>query len=274
MRNRKFYLLIISLILLSAIAMSGCNQSDESADKSDAKSGSPEMAAGETEIVGSEIKNVRELSVTSEGLVASMYDGEISWSPDGEYIALGMSNQTLASAQTQIIDIESGERKAVVGGYNLFWDPEDSFRVIFSRHQYYGPPDYGSFEETVSVDQAELFANETFNEEMSYRALSIDEIQIGDSELPADVLKSSAWGDGGEFLIKSTDGRPSLFRKDKDGNMELMVAEDVIVDNFCLSPDGDRIIYRQIAGKLDELGNWEANDANTTFFVADLEYSN
>jgi|GEM_PF-5382909 len=269
----KIKVVLAFLLTTAVLFLAGCEwpwqqQPDTSEPEVSIDGFTPDVV----QVGGLRLENIRELPFSSDGMVASMYDGNLTWSPDGELVAIGMSNLTLASAQTQLVDVNSGERKAVVSGYNLHWDPEDPEKIIFTRHQYYGPPDYGSFEETISVNQSDLLAAGDFRDDIPHEVIGTGEITVTEGTGSENILQTAAWDDQ-EIIIKVVDGKPSLYLS-PGGDSEivnLLVSEDVIVDAFALNPAGDKIIYREVKTDLDELGNWEADDSNTRFLIADLK---
>ncbi len=240
----------------------------------------PEMS-GTGEVSSIKLTNIRELTVASEGMAAAGFDGPVTWSRDGQHIAIQMSNLTAASTQVQIVSAGTGQREAVVGGYNLYWDTGSPEAIIFTQHQYYGEPDYGSHEVTLKVKQSDLFKAGVFNE-----AIVPSEV-IADSAGQEEVYEKQPTGGGSITQSKTTpDGRFVFFTKEmttaqplyvlKMGEPEsqaaLLTGADATIGTFDLSADGRKIVYQQILGGRDEFGNWAVTGEWVKFYIADINY--
>jgi hypothetical protein len=270
MKYLKIFTIPIVILLVVFVA-SGCNWQRAKTDSASDEESAPAVAVDSVESSPVSLTNLRELEVSSDGLMATGYDGQLSWSPDGTLVAIGMSNQTLASTQTQLLEVATGRRVAVIGGYNVHWDENNSDRLIFVRHQYYGPPDYGSFEETVAISQTDLLRAEVFNEDMSYEVISAGEIETGD--MPADILQTAAWRNS-EIQIRFENGQTNLYFVGTDQKAVALLDPDKNYNAFALDPSEKRILIREVAGAADEFGNLDANDNNTRFLLADIIENN
>ncbi|MFC1618091.1 hypothetical protein ACFL2B_02320 [Patescibacteria group bacterium] len=280
---KKIKILLVCLVLGLVLGFGGCDWFEKPAGTSLDQAEESETA-GEPEAVaqaGLSLADESQLEVSSEELIAGSYDGPVVWSPDGRYAAIHMSNMTMGSTQVQIIDVETGERQAIVAGYDLHWNEDDPSKIVFTQHQYLNAPDFGSNEVILQVDQEELFANEIFNEEQ----VTTEEIgtsEMGDNLTLAGCLEAlqgegiicARYTEDGEYIVLTqlSDGQPSLFIMPRDGDVEnavLLVPEGTIVDYFDLHDD--RIIYKKLTGEYDELENLLASDESTEFIIATLK---
>lgn len=236
---------------------------------------------GTGEVSSIKLTNIRELPVTSDGMAAAGFDGPVTWSQDDQHIAIQMSNLTAASTQVQIVNAGTGQREAVVGGYNLHWEEADPSSIIFTQHQYYGEPDYGSHEVKLKVSQSDLFKTGVFNE------ATVPSEVIGDSAGQEEVYEKQPTGGGSITQSKTTpDGRFVFFTKEmetaqplyvlKIGEPEIQAAlltnADAIIGTFDLSADGRKIVYEQIQGQRDEFGNWAVANDQMKFYIASISY--
>lgn len=227
------------------------------------------------------LTNIRELPVSSDGMVAAGYDGLVRWSPDGAYIAIHMSNLTAGSTQVQIVNAGTGQRVAVVNGYNLYWDTADPTAIIFTQHQYYGEPDYGSHEVTLKVKQSDLFKAGVFDE------AKVSASVIGDSAGQTEVLDEPPSGSNETELTRQTPGGEFTFFTREAGETQplyalktgepaeravMLTGADVVVDAFDLTADGRRIVYKQVQGEKDEFGNRVVMGDQVKFYIADISY--
>lgn len=293
-KDQKSKVLILSaFVLVLAFLIGGCawwrrDAAENLADPWNLSAGPVDQAAPADDLGGSgevdsiKLTNIRELPVSSEGLAATGFDGPVAWSRDGQYVAIQLSNMTAASTQVQIIKIADGQRQAVVGGYDLHWDPADPEAIIFTQHQYYGEPDYGSHEVTLRVRQNDLFAAKVFNDR------TVPSQIVGDSAGQAEVAAEEIPPDqSGLVLTKKTpDGRFVFFTKETPSAQPLSVVKagasedravlvseaDAVVGAFDLSADGRRLIYQKIEGARDEFGNWGVTEDQSKFYIADINY--
>ncbi len=290
-RSRLFTsILIITVFVLTA---NGCSwgRRDAARDLNDPwdisvsqnVSVTPVAGLGGTgEAASIKLVNTREFPVSSEGLAATGFDGPVTWSRDSQHVAIQLSNMTVASTQVQIINVGNGQREAVVGGYDLHWDETIPGAIIFTQHQYYGEPDYGSHEVTRRVSQNDLFAARVFNES------KVPSEIIGDSAGAEEVVPEEIPRGGDEIIwSKNTpDGRFTFFTKEspeaqplyvlKIGDPEdpalLLTEAEAVIGSFDLSADGRKIIYQKIKGERDEFGNWSVTDDKMKFYIADINY--
>ncbi|MFC1721967.1 hypothetical protein ACFL0Z_03580 [Patescibacteria group bacterium] len=283
MRNVKVSLIGIFIIILALVAV-GCSWPG---------GGEPEVVIDEesetsddvvlvTDLGEFALANREELVLDPSELVASEFDGFVDWSPDGKYLAINMSNMTLGSAQTMIVDADTGETKAVISGYNVRWDKKNPSDILFTRHQYYGPPDYGSYEESIRVNQDDLLAAEIFNDDVPHEVIGEDEIVVeGPGWLCEQVLDDeqiicSDYTADEKYIIfiMEKDGQTSLYAMPAVGNVEtdalLLVDEGVVVDSFAFNPDKTEIVYKEVHGETDEYGNLEKTTDTTKFIKATI----
>ncbi len=240
-----------------------------------------ESLGGTGETGSIKLTNIRELPVSSEGMAASGFDGPVTWSRDGQHVAIQMSNLTAASTQVQIVNVASGQREAVVGGYNLHWDEASPESIIFTQHQYYGEPDYGSHEVILKVSQSDLFKTGVFNEK------TVPSEVVGDSAGQEEVMEEQL-NRGDEISLEqhTPDGKYSFFTKEtldaqplfvfqmesSSGQAQLLTSADSIIGSFAISADGRKILYQKIQGQQDEFGNWAVTGDQVKFYIADINY--
>lgn len=285
-------ILVTTLALGAVLLVSGCTWGKRKAAVDNVDLSTPpinqvfpsvtvDSQGGTGEVSLIKLTNLRELTVASDGMAAAGFDGSVTWSRDGQHIAIQMSNLTAASTQTQIVAADSGQRKAVVGGYNLHWDEANPEAIIFTQHQYYGEPDYGSHEVKLKVSQSDLFKTGVFNE------ATVPSEVIGDSAGQEEVYEKQPTGGGSITQSKTTpDGRFVFFTKEmttaqplyvlKMGEPEsqaaLLTSADATIGTFDLSADGRKIVYQQILGGRDEFGNWAVTGDQVKFYIADINY--
>jgi hypothetical protein len=228
------------------------------------------------------LANVRELPLSTEDMAASGFDGPVIWSDDGRLIGVEMSNMTLASSQIQLLDAASGRRRAVINGYNIRWDETDPGYLIFTQHQYYGPPNYGSHEVTLKVRQSDILSTGSFNEEtVPFEKVTDDETGVGGFVRPGDTVLA-----GDDIVIsKYTPNRQAIIFTKKEEEYQplywletgqeaetatLLTAREAVIDYFDIAPSGDKLAYKKVSGETDEFGNFLVTEDKVKLLVADI----
>ncbi len=224
-----------------------------------------------------------EIEIDTSEMVAQNFDGPVIFSLDGKYVAIQMSNMTMGSSQVQIIDTDSGERKAIVSGYDLRWDETDPQKINFTQHEYLDAPDYGTQERILSVNEADLFAAGVFNEE----DVPFEEIGIADlgsssssaecSEVLSDesIFCAQEIYDG-EYVIftrEGDDGRAAMYVMPKDGDIEkaevLVGNQDENVEYF--DTYEDTIIYPVLSIESGDPIDIFPDESNTKFIISKIK---
>ncbi|EKD49518.1 MAG: hypothetical protein ACD_63C00115G0005 [uncultured bacterium] len=226
----------------------------------------------------------RGLNVSDEDMLAQEYDGKVRWSPKGDLISLGMSNLTAASAQTQVVDAQMGERKGFVNGYNFHWDSMDPSKVIFTQHQYYDAPTYGSHEVTVKVAEKDVLGKDVFTlEGLNYEVLHDsgpegssfyeDKKEKVTSGEDISYTLDSPRGDYVGFVKKDSSDFEHIFMMMAGGDTSRasqLTSGNTANDYFDFSPDQKYIVYKEIGDKKDNFGNYDYSKENVKIKIADL----